>query len=50
MYVMPIKTLLEQRTFLPHQKLLAEGKVVEATRSMVVIYVSHEWCARRPPE
>ena len=30
MYVMPIKTLLEERHFAPHQQLLTEGKVVEA--------------------
>ena len=45
-YVLPVSTLIDELdAFCPHEQLLAEGKLVQATADMAsqIIFISHQW-------
>ncbi|CAE8644627.1 unnamed protein product [Polarella glacialis] len=50
MYVMPLQTALELTETPPHQDLLQQGKLIEATDDMEIIFLSHPWVANGTPD
>ena len=49
-YVLPVMKLLELTSFLPHQQMIADGMLVQATPDMTdrIVFVSSEWCVFQP--
>ena len=53
MYVLPISELLQLTEWVPHQDLLAAGKLVklsEIADASQVIFLSHQWCSFLHPD
>ena len=54
MYVLPVRELLNLSEWVPHQDLLAAGKLVKlsdvANEESQVIFLSHQWCSFLHPD